>query len=134
MNTKDVCRRLSVTPKMLRVYESQKLIHAKRSDNGYRDYSLDDLLQIQIIVMLRNLGFSLKEVGTVLNLKKSKDDYLYHFYIQLKAVETRINELNSIKNKLNNTINRILCEEIINEEFFHAINSSYQNDFEANDL
>jgi putative AdoMet-dependent methyltransferase len=121
MNTKEVCSKLSVTPKMLKVYESQKLIRAERRDNNYRDYSIDDLLQIQIIVMLRNLGFSLKEIKTVLNLKKSKSDYLYHFYIQLKAVETKIHELNVIKDKLNTAINKVLTDEDKNEELFQGL-------------
>lgn len=131
MNTKEVCGRLSVTPKMLRVYEKQKLIRAERSDNGYRNYSFDDLLQIQIVVMLRNLGFSLKEIKTVLNLKKTRRDYLYHFYIQLKAVETKINELTNTKDKLNSIINEILEDENVNEEFFDSISLVNNNDHES---
>ena len=123
MNTKEVCRKLSITPKMLRVYEGQNLIHARRGENGYRNYSLDDVLQIQIIVLLRNLGFSLKEIKTVLNFKKSQKDYLYHFYIQLKAVETRINELNVIKDKLSGIINEILNGNDIEEEFINRPSS-----------
>lgn len=131
MNTKEVCTRLSVTPKMLRVYEKQKLIHAERSDNGYRNYSFDDMLQIQIVVMLRNLGFSLKEIKTVLNLKKTRRDYLYHFYIQLKAVETKINELTNTKDMLSNIINKFLKDENINEEFFDSISLVDMNDHES---
>lgn len=130
MNTKEVCRQLSVTPKMLRVYENQKLINAERSENNYRNYSIDDVLQIQIIVMLRNLGFSLKEIKTVLNLKESKNDYLHHFYIQLKAVEMKVNELNTIKERLNSTINEILSTEDKNEEFLHNIYTSYKTENE----
>jgi len=116
MNTKEVCKKLGVTPKMLRVYESRKLISASRSENGYRDYSLDDVLQIQVIVLLRNLGFSLKEIKKVLGFKKSQKDYLDHFYIQLKAVETKIHEWNAIKNRINDVINEILNGNDINEE------------------
>lgn len=124
MTTKEVCIQLSVTPKMLRVYESQKLIRAKRNENGYRDYSLDDVLQIQIIVMLRNLGFTLKEIKKVLDFKKSQKDYLNHFYIQLKAVETKVNELNAIKDKLNNIINDILHGNYIDEEMLQRHKTS----------
>lgn len=49
MNTKEVCKQLSVTPKMLRVYESLNLIRIERGENNYRNYSIDDILQIQII-------------------------------------------------------------------------------------
>ena len=131
MNTKEVCSRLSVTQKMLRVYEKQKLIHAERSENGYRNYSLDDLLQIQFVVMLRNLSFSLKEIKTVLNLKKTKRDYLYHFYIQQKAVETKINELTNAKEKLNSIINQLLKDENVNAELFDSISMVSINDPET---
>lgn len=116
MNTKEVCGKLAVTPKMLRVYEAQKLIRAKRSENGYRDYSLDDVLQIQIVVLLRDLGFSLKEIKKVLGLNKSQKDYLTHFYIQLKAVETKINELNAIRDKIGTVINEVLAGTDIQDE------------------
>lgn len=128
MNTKEVCRQLSVTPKMLRIYERRKLIQAGRRENNYRDYSIEDLMQIQIIVMLRNLGFSLNEINTVLNFKKSKDDYLYHFYIQLKAVEAKIHELNAIKDKLNTAINKVLTDKDKNEEFFHSLYDGAKTD------
>lgn len=117
MNTKEVCIQLSVTPKMLRVYESQKLIHASRTENGYRDYSLDDILQIQVIVLLRDLGFSLKEIKKVLCFKKNQKDYLDHFYIQLKAVEAKINEWNAVKTKINGMINDVLRGNDINDGF-----------------
>ncbi len=47
MNTKTVCEKLSVTPKMLRVYEEHGLIKPKRLENNYRDYSVENLVQIE---------------------------------------------------------------------------------------
>jgi putative AdoMet-dependent methyltransferase len=130
MNTKEICKQLSVTPKMLRVYENQKLIHPVRGENNYRKYSIEDILQIQIIVLLRDLGFSLNKIRAILDFKKSKNDYLYSFYIQLKAVETKINELNNTKKRLNSTINQILSTEEKGVELIDAIFSCCKNDNE----
>lgn len=106
---------------MLRIYEGQELIHAERGENNYRNYTTDDVLRIQIIVTLRNLGFSLNEIKTILNLKKNKDDVVSSFYIQLKATETKIDELNEVKKRLNDTINEILNIEDKGIEFNNAL-------------
>ena len=108
MNTKDVCRELSITPKTLRVYETQKLISPAREENGYRNYSIDDIMKIQVIMMLRDLGFSLKEIRSVLHFEKADDEFLHSFYIQSKAIESKINELGRTKDRLNNAVNELL--------------------------
>ena len=108
MNTKEVCEQLAVTPKMLRIYEKQELIHAEREANNYRNYAIDDILRIKIIVTLRSLGFSLKEIKAILDFKKPSNYYLYSFYIQYKAIESKIYKLNNDRMKLSATINEIL--------------------------
>ncbi len=127
MNTKEICRQLSITPKMLRIYESQKLINAERGENNYRNYTTDDVLRIQIIVTLRNLGFSLNEIKTILNLKKNKDDVVSSFYIQLKATEAKIEELGNVKRRLSDTINEIINIEDKGIEFSNALFSCEKN-------
>lgn len=127
MNTKEICTQLSISPKMLRIYESQKLINAERGENNYRNYTTDDVLRIQIIVTLRNLGFSLNEIKTILNLKKNKNDVVSSFYIQLKAIEAKIDELNNVKRRLNDTINEILNVEDKGIEFSNALFSCEKN-------
>ena len=69
MNTKAVCQRLSVTPKMLRIYEEQGLIHPERLDNNYRNYSMENLIQIETISVLRHLGFSISEIKSILTFE-----------------------------------------------------------------
>ena len=108
MNTKEVCVELSVTPKTLRVYEEQKLIAPCREENNYREYSADDLLRIRIVRVLRDLDFSLKEIRSVLAPTEGKPDLLQSFYLQAKAIETRIRELNHTKLQLNQVINKLL--------------------------
>lgn len=108
MNTKKVCLQLKVTPKMLRIYEQQGLISPKRLENSYREYSREDLFQIEIIVRLRELGFSIKEIKGILQYHEAEGDYMNSFYIQIKGIENRIKELNAAKRKLQKTINRII--------------------------
>ncbi len=108
MNTSEICKKLKMTPKMLRIYEESGLIKAKRDDNGYRNYSIDEALQIRVIAILRRLNFSIKEIKYILENCNTKTEAQYKFYIQLKAMESRIAELNSAKAELKDTINRII--------------------------
>ncbi len=108
MNTKAVCKKLSVTPKMLRVYEEQGLIKPKRLENNYRDYSVENLVQIETIAILRRLGFSVNEIKSILAFDRTKNEYLDMFYLQYKALESQITELMEIKRELKGTINKMI--------------------------
>ncbi|MEA5465921.1 heavy metal-responsive transcriptional regulator [Leptothoe sp. PORK10 BA2] len=52
----------------LRYYESLGLLHAQRGNNGYRHYSSEAVHQVQFIKKAQAIGFSLEEIGEVLNL------------------------------------------------------------------
>lgn len=108
MNTKMICDQLSVTPKMLRVYESHGIISPKRRENNYREYNFDDVVRIKCVVVLRELGFSIEQIKRILNVDKNMDNnYQYSFYIQLKAIERKIFELTNIKDSLQQSINEM---------------------------
>ena len=108
MNTKEVCRRLNVTPKMLRIYEEQGLICPERRENNYREYSAENLLQIETIAILRYLGFSISEIKEMLRFDKTENEHLDMFYLQYKALDTQIRELQRTRNELRETINKLI--------------------------
>lgn len=123
MNTKKVCQQLDVTPKMLRIYEDQGLIAPRRQENTYREYSIEDLFQIELIVRLRKLGFSIKDIKKILQHNHTEEDYINSFYIQIKAIETKINELQEAKQRLQNTVNEVINHvkpEDITQVIYHA--------------
>ena len=54
---------------MIRYYEQTGLIPAAdRTDSGYRDYSDTDVHMLRFIRRARDLGFSVAEIGDLLNL------------------------------------------------------------------
>ena len=49
----------------VRFYEQQGLISPRRRENGYREYSQEDVQQLLRIKLLRALGVSLEEIGEI---------------------------------------------------------------------
>ncbi len=62
MNIKEIEQRSGMTRANVRFYEQEGLLSPRRLDNGYRDYSEDDLQQLHRIHLLRTLGLSLDEI------------------------------------------------------------------------
>ncbi len=116
MNTKMVCSKLGVTSKMLRLYEEHGLVCPDRKENNYREYSPEDLLQIETITVLRHLGFSISEIKEILVFDKTEDKRLNMFYLQYKAVEEQIVEMQKAGTALRRTINKFMgdwgCESL----------------------
>ena len=57
-----------VSVRMLRHYEKLGLLEPSQTDawTGYRSYTLEQLPRLNRIVTLKELGFSLQEVGAIL--------------------------------------------------------------------
>lgn len=127
MNTKKVCEALNVTNKALRIYEQYNIVVPKRDSNNYRNYSSNDLVKLRTVIVLKELGFSLKDICDLINKSDFADTQLVRsLYLQLKAAETKINELNYIKETLVAGIDKILANksEFNNEYFFKSIDRS----------
>jgi len=61
MRIGELARRAGTTTRALRFYESQGLLTAQRSANGYRDYGEDDLRLVNEIQALRTVGLTLDD-------------------------------------------------------------------------
>ena len=72
MKTNELEKLLGTTKDTLRYYEKEELISPSRDDNGYRNYSHEDIRIIKNIIMLRSFDLSITEISlnTCLNQKK----------------------------------------------------------------
>jgi len=58
-----------ISPRMIRHYEMVGLIpRPARSDSNYRDYGQADMQRLRFIANARDLGFSIEEIGELLQL------------------------------------------------------------------
>ena len=64
MNVSEVARRAGIAPTAVRFYERRGVLPAAaRRQNGYREYTDDDLCRLRLIVSLRGLGLDVPTAG-----------------------------------------------------------------------
>ncbi|WP_448562690.1 heavy metal-responsive transcriptional regulator [Trichothermofontia sp.] len=68
-----VAKQTGVAVGTLRYYETLGLLRSQRGDNGYRYYSPAAVRQVQFIKRAQTLGFSLEEIGEVINVHQQGD-------------------------------------------------------------
>ncbi len=105
MNIGTAASESGVTAKTIRYYESIGLIPpAIRAENGYRNYTEFDVEILRFILHSRRLGFSVKDVGNLLELWGDKDrssaDVKALALEHISEVEQRIKELVTIRRTL----------------------------------
>ncbi len=105
MNIKEVSKKLDISSHTLRYYEKIGLISIKRSSNSsIRVYSNKDVIDLEYIIGLKKIGFSLEEIKVYLDLKKEDFDTLTKrrdlLEIQWRKVEIQIKQLNNIRNSI----------------------------------
>lgn len=66
MKINEVEQQVNITKKNIRFYEQQGLLSPKRNlENGYRDYSEEDVIELKKIKMLRKLSLPLEEIRRI---------------------------------------------------------------------
>jgi MerR family copper efflux transcriptional regulator len=111
MNIGQAAKHSNVNAKTIRYYESIGLIpDASRSGNGYRTYSDKDVETLRFIHHSRNLGFSVKDVGLLLDLwrnhKRASADVKALALSHIKEVDRKIEELRKVRETLTHLTRR----------------------------
>ncbi|MEK5231777.1 MerR family transcriptional regulator [Lysinibacillus sp. FSL K6-0232] len=68
MKIKQFAEKFAVTTDTIRYYEKEGLLHPLKQDNGYRIFNTDCEHTMKLIIVLRQLGFTLQEIKQLLAL------------------------------------------------------------------
>lgn len=105
MNISMVAKHSGVPAKTIRYYESIGLIPpASRRENGYRDYSDNDVSTLCFISRARNLGFAIKDVENLIRLWQDRNrasaDVKQLALARIREIDHRILELQNVRDTL----------------------------------
>ena len=69
VNVSEIAREVGIAPSAVRFYERRGILpRPGRQQNGYRDYSPEDVSRIRLVVTLRQLGLELATAGRLADL------------------------------------------------------------------
>ena len=107
MNVSELARQVGIAPSAVRFYERRGILPpAARQENGYREYTDDDLCRLRVVVSLRRLGLELPESGRLADLCQSGQcdrmarDLLPLVSAQRAAIEATRAELDDLDERL----------------------------------
>ena len=108
MNVGTAARRSGLPAKTIRYYEDIGLIRPARTQNGYRDYTGDDIHRLTFLRRARGLGFSIENCRQLMALYRDKGrashDVREIAKSHVVAIEKKVRELESMRATLQKLI------------------------------
>jgi MerR family transcriptional regulator, copper efflux regulator len=106
MNIGAASGQANLPAKTIRYYEEIALIKPTRAENGYRDYSENDVHRLRFLQRARGLGFTIEECRILLSLYEDKNrasaDVKAVALDKVSEIDRKIAELKSLRNTLAN--------------------------------
>ena len=100
----EVSKQTGIAVGALRYYEELGLLTSERGQNGYRYYSDSAVRQVQFIKKAQTLGFSLEDIGQVLNVHQQGNvpcDLVQSLLQEkIEQLNVQIQEMQAFKNNL----------------------------------
>lgn len=103
MRINEAAEQLGLSQRALKYYEKEGLLEVRRDENGYRNYSAQDLKRLKKISLYRKLGIAIKDIESLLNIEDparlreilaQKRDQLQQDQTQLQSLEKYLNDGN----------------------------------------
>ena len=128
---KQVSEISGVSVRTLHHYDNIGLLSPKKDENGYRHYSEEDLTYLQTILYYKYLGFSLKEIESL--LQQNEETLIQHLQKQLILMKKEKEKLLTLIDTLEKTILSIERKiKMSSEEKFKGFsvsdNKKYKNE------
>ncbi|MBP0439875.1 Cu(I)-responsive transcriptional regulator [Tianweitania sediminis] len=108
MNIGAVSEKSGLPAKTIRYYEDIGLIRPDRRENGYRDYSMEDVHRLRFLQRSRSLGFSVEECRQLLSLYGDRGRESMEVKAiasgKLQEIERKITELQGLRDTLKHLV------------------------------
>ncbi len=126
----EVAKLCNLTKKAVEYYTEQKLIIPNILENGYRDFSKQDMKTLKQIALYRRLGLSVSEIRIVLSNSTELKSILYKKTLELEQEKAKQDILQKLSNgesleKLEQEINNINSKTIIIKKLMDLFPSYY---------
>ncbi|HYL14275.1 MAG TPA: MerR family transcriptional regulator [Terriglobales bacterium] len=123
MQIGEVAKRTTLTVDAIRFYEKRKLLpKADRSAGRFRLYGEGTIERLHFIQQMQGLGFSLREVGELIQLRERKVDACESVRELLKAkltdVRGKLRDLRYLESELETDLRK--CNRELNHRHRHA--------------
>jgi DNA-binding transcriptional MerR regulator len=103
LSIRDIAAKFDVTPRTLRFYEQKGLLNPKRR-GGSRWYTAADVARLSLILRGRRVGFSLEEIGEMLDLEALAARSHVTLSRNLKRFRERITVLEQQRNDIEDAL------------------------------
>lgn len=108
MKIRDAALKTELTEKTIRYYEEIGLVVPERRENGYRDFSTQDVHSLKFLARARKLGFSVDDCRQLLSLysdrKRASKDVKNIAEAHLVEIDMKIKELSKMQDTLRHLV------------------------------
>ncbi len=132
MTIGQVAKETGVRVETIRFYEKEGLIEEpERNPSGYRQYPAEIVQRVIFIQRAKAIGFTLKEINDLLTLQGKPDaccgDILDKAAIKVRQIESKINELQRMKDTLQKLTNECSSQSELDDcPILDALYANYQ--------
>lgn len=121
MRIQELEKELNITRSNIRFYEKEGLINPPRKENGYREYTDEDIAKLKKIIIFRKLGITVADIKSIfdgsLPLKTAIDNNIDRLHKEIEELNGAIEVCEQIKEET--------CEEkdFPQDHFWNIINN-----------
>ena len=122
MKISEVEKELHITRANIRFYEKEGLFSPSRADNGYREYTSEDVAIHKKIVVYRKLGISVNDIQRIFNQELDLQDAVCDSIVHLQNEIEKLNGSIELCRKIQN--NNVTDSEFNESYYWEEINKS----------
>ncbi len=94
----EIATLLGIQKSQIRFYEKKGLLKVNQGENGYSEYGYEELDSLEMILLLKKLGMSIKEINETLN--ETTFDYEYYLNKAYDNIQSEIKVLQTNKREI----------------------------------